>query len=49
MSDHTPRTRKSQQRTLGDQPARIVTLHTDTISTWISGYPVQCIDFLQNL
>ena len=24
-------------------------LHMDTISTWISGYPVQCIDFLRNL
>ena len=40
-SDHTPRTRESQQRTLGDQPVYIVTFHMDTISTWISGYPVQ--------
>ena len=25
MSDHTPRARKSQQKTLGDQPVHIVT------------------------
>ena len=25
MSDHTPRARESQQRTLGDQPVHIVT------------------------
>ena len=38
---HTPE-QGSQQRTLGSQPAHIVTFTTDTISTWISGYPVQC-------
>ena len=24
-------------------------LHTDTISTWLSGYPVQCIDLYKHL
>ena len=28
MSDHTPRTRKSQPRTLGDQPVHIVYIRT---------------------
>ena len=40
-NDHTLQEQGSQQRTLGSQPAHIVTF-TDTISTWISGYPVQC-------
>ena len=29
MSDHTPRARKSQHRTLGDQPVHIVTFTED--------------------
>ena len=31
MSDHTPKQLRSQQTTLGDQPVRIVTFHTDSI------------------
>ena len=31
------------------RPASTHSLHTDTISTWISRYPVKCIDFLRNL
>ena len=31
------------------RPASTHSLHMDTISTWISRYPVQCIDFLKNL
>ena len=31
MSDHTPRARKSQQRTLGDQPVHIVTFYIQTL------------------
>ena len=32
MSDHTPKKQlRSQQTTLGDQPVRIVTFHTDSI------------------
>ena len=46
MSDHTPRTRKSQQRTLGDQPVHIVTYgHYFNLD---SGYPVQHTDFCEN-
>ena len=40
-NDHILQEQGSQQRTLGSQPAHIVTF-MDTISTWISGYPVQC-------
>ena len=45
MSDHTLQEQESQQRTLGDQPVHIVTF-TDTISAWISRYPVQCWTFM---
>ena len=48
MSDHTPRARKSTEN-FGRPASTYSDLHTDTISTWISGYPVQCIDSLRNL
>ena len=47
MNDHTPGARKSTENF--GRPASTHSLHMDTISTWISRYPVQCIDFLQNL
>ena len=48
MNDHTLQEQESQQRTLGDQPVHIVT-STDTISTWISGYPSTMLDFYEHL
>ena len=37
---HTPGTRKSTKNF--GRPASAYSAYTDTISTWISGYPVQC-------
>ena len=50
MSDHTPGTARKSTYNFGiPASANSDLLHTDSISTWISGYPVQCIDSLQKL
>ena len=40
---------ESQHTTLGYQPVQIVTFTYGLYLTWISGYPVQCMDSLQKL